>query len=147
MQSSIQNCSNLTHPSALVKISAICSSVEQCFNCIVFASTWYWIKWYLILIFFANCIAELLSTNKVVEVVCFSCKSSRIFLSHTISFVCWVAATYSASVVESVGIVCFFDLQPEVDTPFSLSPTTWLWYHCNKPKEYEMKCAHTQKIY
>jgi hypothetical protein len=61
--------------------------------------------------FLANLIAEVLSTRRGVEFTCFSCKYSSIFLSHTISFVASAAATYSASVVESVGTDCLHDLQ------------------------------------
>ena len=68
------------------------------------------IRWYLVLIcfvrswnfgFLANFIAEVLSIMSRVDCTCFTCKSSRIFLSHTISFVASAAATYSAFVVES----------------------------------------------
>jgi len=69
-----------------------------------------------------------------VDCTCFTCKSSRIFLSHTISSVASVAATYSSSVVESAGTDYLHDLQeiapnpklieyPEVDTPVSLPPS------------------------
>ena len=84
--------------------------------------------------FFANFIAEVLSVMSGVECICFICKYSRIFLSHTISFVASAAATYSASVVESDGTNYLLDLHettldprlmvyPEVDTPVSLSPS------------------------
>src|SRR5713226_8923213 len=84
--------------------------------------------------FLASLITEVLSINNKVEFSCFSCKSSSIFLSHTISFVASAADTYSSSVVESTGTDCFRDLHettadprlivyPEVDTPVSLSPS------------------------
>ena len=84
--------------------------------------------------FLANFIADVLSIMSGVDCICFTCKSSRIFLSHTISFVASAAATYSASVVESAGTDCLCDLQetthdprliayPEVDTPIYLSPS------------------------
>ena len=69
-----------------------------------------------------------------VDCTCFTCKSSRIFLSHTISFVASTTATYYASVVESAVTDCLRDLQetapnprliayPEVDTLVCLSPS------------------------
>jgi len=69
-----------------------------------------------------------------VDCTCFTYKYSRIFLSHTISFVASAVATYSASVVESTGTNCFPDLHetihnprliayPEVDTLVSFSPS------------------------
>ena len=84
--------------------------------------------------FLASLIVEVLSTNNGVEFSCFSCKSSSIFLSHTISFVASAAATYSASVVESARTDYLHDLHEtaadprlivylEVDTPVTLSPS------------------------
>ena len=84
--------------------------------------------------FLAGLIAEVLSINNGAEFSCFSCKSSSIFLSHTISFVASVAATYSASIVESSRTDYLCDLHeiaadprlivyPEFDTPVSLSPS------------------------
>ena len=84
--------------------------------------------------FLANFIIEVLSIMSGVDCTCFTCKSSRIFLSHTISFVASAAATYSAFVVESAGIDYLCDLQettpdprliayPEVYTRVSLSPS------------------------
>src|SRR5882762_4773336 len=84
--------------------------------------------------FLVSLIAKVLSINNGVEFSCFSCKSSSIFLSHTISFVALAAATYSASVVEFAGTDYLRDLHetvadprlivyPEVDTPVSLSPS------------------------
>jgi hypothetical protein len=83
----------------------------------------------------SNLIAEVLSIRRV-EFTCFSCKSSSIFLSHTIFFIAYTATTttYYASVVEFVETDCLHDLYettidprirryPEVDTPFSSSPT------------------------
>ena len=61
--------------------------------------------------FLANFIAEVLSIMSGVDCTCFTCKSSRIFLSHTISFVASAAATYSAFIVESAGTDCLRDLQ------------------------------------
>jgi hypothetical protein len=82
----------------------------------------------------ANFIAEVFSTRRGVELTCLSYKYSSIFLSHTISFIAFVATTYSSFVVESIGTECLHDLQEmivdprlmrylQVDTPFSLSPT------------------------
>src|ERR1700728_3884390 len=84
--------------------------------------------------FLANFIAEVLSIMSGVDCTCFTCKSSRIFLSHTISFVASTATTYYASVVESAVTDCLRDLQEiapdprviaylQVDTPVSLSPS------------------------
>src|SRR5712692_8293743 len=84
--------------------------------------------------FLASLIAKVLSTNNGVEFSCFSCKSSSIFLSHTISFIASAAATYFASIVESAGTDCLRDLHetaadprlivyPKVDTHVSLSPS------------------------
>ena len=93
----------------------ICSLVAQWRRWIVLASTWCQIKWCLVLMcfvrswnvgFLANFIAEVLSIMSGVEFTCFTCKSSRIFLSHTISFVASTAATYSAS----VGTDCLREL-------------------------------------
>jgi hypothetical protein len=67
--------------------------------------------------FLANLIAEVLSTRRGVEFTCFSCKSSSIFLSHTISFVASTIATYFSSVVESVGTDYLCDLQETVADP------------------------------
>jgi len=58
----------------------------------------------------ANFIAEVLSIMSGVDCTCFTYKSSIIFLSHTISFVASVAATYSTFVVESAGTNCLHDL-------------------------------------
>lgn len=130
-------------PSPLVKMSTTCSLVEQCIKWTVLSSTLYRIKWYLVLMclvrswnlwFLANLIAEVLLTSRGFEFTCFSCKSSSIFLSHTISFVAFFGTTYSTYVVESIGTDCLHDLQettidpilvryPEVDTPFSLPPS------------------------
>jgi len=52
-----------------------------------------------------------------VDCICFTYKSSRIFLSHTISFVASATATYSASVVESAGTDCLHDLQETTPDP------------------------------
>ena len=84
--------------------------------------------------FLANFIEKVLSIMSGVDCTCFTYKYSRIFLSHTISFVASAAAMYSASVVESAGTNYLHDLQetspeprlieyPEVDTPISLSPS------------------------
>ena len=59
--------------------------------------------------FLASLIAEVLSINNGVDFSCFSCKSSSIFSSHTISFVASAAATYFDSVVESSGTDCLHD--------------------------------------
>ena len=86
-----------------------------------------------------------------VDCTCFTCKSSRIFLSHTISFVASAAAMYSASVVESAGTDCLHDLQetapnqrliayPEVDTPVSLSPS-------KSESEYPIKLKSSTCVY
>ena len=93
----------------------ICGAMSQ-MNCF---GLWYWIGWYFVLMclvwswnlgFLANLIAEVWSINNGVEFPCFSCKYSSIFLSHTISFVTSTAATYFASIVESVGINYWHDL-------------------------------------
>jgi hypothetical protein len=84
--------------------------------------------------FLENLIAKVLSTRRGVEFTYFSCKSSSIFLSYTISFVSSIVFTYSTSIVESTGIDYLRDLQdtttnqgltrePQVDTPFYLSPS------------------------
>ena len=82
---------------------------EQCRRWTILASTWCWIKWYFVLMclvrswnmgFLASLIVEVLSINNGVEFSCFYCRSSSIFLSHTISFIALAAATYSASIVE-----------------------------------------------
>ena len=52
-----------------------------------------------------------------VEFTCFTYKSSRILLGHTISLVASVVATYSASIVESVGIHSLRDLQDTAPDP------------------------------
>ena len=52
-----------------------------------------------------------------VECTCFTYKSSRIFLRHTISFVASVVATYSASVVKSIGTDYLCDLQKMAPDP------------------------------
>ena len=51
------------------------------------------------------------------EIYYVSCKSSSIFLSHTISFVASAAATYLDSVVESARTDCLCDLQEIVVDP------------------------------
>ena len=135
--------SNFSLPSALVKMSAICSLVEQCINKMVLASTWCRIKWYFVLMCFvrswnlellANLITEVLSIKSGVAFTYFSYKSSSIFMSHIISFVASATMTYHASVMEFVGKNRLCDLQeivvdprltryPEVDTPFYLFPS------------------------
>jgi len=57
---------------------------------------------------------KLLSTRRGLEFTCFSYKSSIIFLSHTISFVTSMDATYFASVVEYVGADYLCDLQETI---------------------------------
>ena len=72
-------------------MSTIFSFVEQWRRWIVLASTWCRIRWYLVLMcfvrswnfgFLANFIVEVLSIKRGVECTCFSCKYSKIFLSH-----------------------------------------------------------------
>ena len=84
--------------------------------------------------FLASLIVEVLSINNGVEVSCFACKYSSIFLSHTISFIDSTTATYSSSVVESARTDYLRDLHetaadprlivyPEVDSHVFLSPS------------------------
>ena len=114
------NFSNFSLPSALVKMSTICLVVEQCLKWVVLASTWYRIRWYFVLMclvrswnmgFLANLIVEVLSTRIGFEFTCFSFKFSSIFLSHTISFVASVAATYSTSIMEFSRIDCLISMR------------------------------------
>lgn len=116
----ILNLSNYSLASSLVKMSTIFSFVEQCHKWKVFASKWYQIKWFFVLIclvqswnlgLFSNLIAKVLSIRKGVELTCFSYKSSRIFLSHAISLVSSTTATYFSFVMESTGTECLCYLQ------------------------------------
>lgn len=116
----ILNFSNFSLPSAFVKMSTVCSTVEQCLEWIVLASTWYQIKWYFVsmclvrswnLGFLDNLIAKVFPTRIGVEFTCFSYNSSSIFLSHAISFVAYDVTTYSTFMVESIGTDCLHDLQ------------------------------------
>ena len=122
----ILNLSKFSLPSALVKMYAICSFVEQCHRWIVLASTCCRIIWYFVLMCLvrssnfrclANFISKMLSIKRGIEFTCFSCKSSKIFLSHTFSFVASSVATYSASVVESVGTDYWHDLHETTPDP------------------------------
>ena len=67
--------------------------------------------------FLANFIAEVLLIMSGVDCTCFTYKYSRIFLSHNISFVASAVATYSASVVESVGTDFLCDIQEIAPDP------------------------------
>ena len=118
--------SKSTFGMGFVKMSATWSWLATCNNSTLPSFTWSRIKWNrtsmcLLLSwftgFFANSIADLLSTWITVAPRCFSSNLLNKFLRHIAWRTHQDAATYSASHVESVTTSCYFESQVNVVLP------------------------------
>jgi len=118
--------SNSSLGRGFVKISATWSWLATCTNFTLSFFTCSRIKWKRMSMclllswftgFFANSIADLLSTSITVAPGCFSSILLNKFLSHIAWHTDKDAATYSTSHVESVTIGCFFESQKNAVLP------------------------------
>jgi hypothetical protein len=118
--------SRSTFGDGFVKISATWSQLVTCTNSTLSSFIWSRIKWKRTSMcfllswftgFFANSIADLLSTWITVAPSYFSSILFNKFLSHIAWHTHQDAATYSASHVESVTIGCFFESQVNTVSP------------------------------
>ena len=110
--------SNLVLPRALVRMSASWSPVEMCSALMLPSSKQLRMKWYLILIcllrswktgFFAKASADLLSTFSSTMSTGLPSSSASNLDSHMACVAAVVAATYSASQLESATTFCLMD--------------------------------------
>ena len=118
--------SNREDGSGFVNISVAYARLSTCSNSTFPSFTCSRMKWKrtsmcLLLIwlteFFANSMADLLSTRITIPFSCFNSSLLRRFLSQTAWQTLQDAATYSASHVDSVTMGCFFESQENAVLP------------------------------